>query len=568
MNDSGSDVLLRWGVEIPLRDGIHLNALLYLPDRQASRAPAIFTLTPYTAQGYHDQGLYFASHGYVFLSVDVRGRGGSGGVFEPNLHEGLDGYDVVEWIASQPYCNGQVAMWGASYGGHAQWNTIREFPPHLETIVPVASPYIGVDFPMRNNVFNTYIVRWLAMVTGVASQERIFNDRLFWNRQFRHWLEHGVPFNDLDSQVGNPSRSFQDWVKHPRIGSFWRRYNPTAQQYAKVDKPVLTITGIYDGDQPGALMHFREHRKHASPEAARKHFLIIGPWDHAGTRIPKLEFCGLKVGALSLLDIQKLHREWYDWTLRGAGKPEFLQKNVAYYVMELDEWRYADTLEEITVGSISLHLDSRSNAQSVFDSGSLSASPPENEGEDHYVYDPAHVSLAALESAVDSEDRADQRMVLASDGKQLVYHSDPFEHDTEVSGFFEFSAWIAIDQPDTDFCVKVYEIDCAGQSVLLSSDWLRARHRESSEEESLVNTTDALHYRFNNFTFVSRLIKRACRLRLTVGPINSIFSQKNYNSGKPVSEESMQDARVANVRLSHGPNRLSTLTVPMGKGPV
>jgi len=564
--DSADDVSLRWGVKIPLRDGIDLSGLLYLPMQHASRAPAIFTLTPYTAQGYHDQGLYFASHGYVFLSVDVRGRGESGGAFEPNLHEGLDGFDVVEWLARQPYCNGRVAMWGASYGGHAQWNTVREFPPHLDTIVPVASPYIGIDFPMRNNVFNTYIARWLAMVTGVTSQEKIFNDRLFWSRQFRRWLEKGVPFSDLDSQVGNPSGSFQEWIKHPRIEPFWRRYNPTAQQYAKVDNPILTITGIYDGDQPGALMHYREHQKHAAAEAAKRHFLIIGPWDHAGTRVPKLEFCGLKVGAASLLDIQKLHLDWYDWTLRGAERPRFLQKNVAYYVMGLDEWRYADTLEEITVGRTSLYLDSRFNATSVFNSGSLSPNQPGFAGEDHYVYDPADVSLAALESTVDSENRADQRMVLASDGKQLVYHSAPLDHDTEVSGFFALSAWIAMDQPDTDLCAKVYEIDSTGQSVLLSSDWLRARHRGGADTERLVDTKDALHYRFENFTFVSRLIRRGCRLRLTVGPINSIFSQKNYNSGKAVSDESVQDARVVTVKLSHGPNRLSTLTVPIGRG--
>src|SRR5690242_21643242 len=121
---------MRWGIPIPMRDGIRLSATLYLPDAFAERAPVVFTLTPYIAQWYHDQGLYFAERGYPFLTIDVRGRGNSEGEFDPNFNEGFDGYDVVEWLARQPYCNGRVAMWGGSYGGHAQWNAARRRPPH------------------------------------------------------------------------------------------------------------------------------------------------------------------------------------------------------------------------------------------------------------------------------------------------------------------------------------------------------------------------------------------------------------------------------------------------------
>src|SRR6202034_777134 len=105
-----------------------LSGTAYLPRDHKAPSPVILTLTPYTAQQHHDFAIYFASHGQPFLTVDVRGRGNSEGEFKPNLNEGRDGHDVVEWLARQPYCNGQVAMWGGSYGGHAQWNTAREFP--------------------------------------------------------------------------------------------------------------------------------------------------------------------------------------------------------------------------------------------------------------------------------------------------------------------------------------------------------------------------------------------------------------------------------------------------------
>src|SRR5687767_9716907 len=91
-----AEVDMQWGVRIPLRDGVHLNATLYLPRNHSKPTPVIFTLTPYIGQTYHDRGLYFAAHGYPFLTVDVRGRGNSEGVFEPNINEGRDGHDVVE----------------------------------------------------------------------------------------------------------------------------------------------------------------------------------------------------------------------------------------------------------------------------------------------------------------------------------------------------------------------------------------------------------------------------------------------------------------------------------------
>src|SRR5580693_3704720 len=167
----------QWGVKIPLRDGVRLNATLYKPAGLKEPRPCLFTLTPYIGQSYHDRGMYFAAHGYPFMAVDVRGRGNSEGLFQPFIQEAKDGYDVVEWLAQQPYCNGKISMWGGSYAGYDQWATAKELPPHLATIVPVASPYAGVDFPMSDGLFYTYDLQWLLFVSGHASQDHIFGDR-------------------------------------------------------------------------------------------------------------------------------------------------------------------------------------------------------------------------------------------------------------------------------------------------------------------------------------------------------------------------------------------------------
>src|SRR6266699_186723 len=106
-----ADYDLHWGVKIPMRDKVELNATLYLP-KNSPRTPVIFTLTPYISDTYHPRAAYFASHGHAFALVDVRGRGNSGGEFEPFANEASDGHDVMEWLAQQPFCDGKVAMWG------------------------------------------------------------------------------------------------------------------------------------------------------------------------------------------------------------------------------------------------------------------------------------------------------------------------------------------------------------------------------------------------------------------------------------------------------------------------
>jgi putative CocE/NonD family hydrolase len=505
-----------------------------------------------------------------FVVVDVRGRGNSDGVFQPFIQEGKDGYDVVEWLARQPYCDGKVAMRGGSYCAYTQWATAKEFPPHLATIVPTASPCIGMDFPMRNNIWHPYLMQWLTFVSGRSSQSQIFHDRAFWAGIYRQWFESGRPFRDVDNVLGNPSPIFQEWLTHPEPDGYWDACNLSAQEYARLHAPVLTITGSYDDDQPGALEHYQRHLRHGSPAARARHYLIIGPWDHAGTGTPKAEFGGMKFGAASLVDLWKLHLEWYAWTLQGGSRPEFLKKQVAWYVMGAERWRYADTLAEVTAWQQPWFLDSAANAHDVFCSGSLGTAPAKGEP-DWYTYDPrdVHGLEVDAEARSDGESLVDQSGMLALCGRQLVYHSSPFERDTEISGFFRLCAWIAIDCPDTDFYVSVHEICLDGSSIRLSTDAIRARYRGGLRASMLVHTDAPLLYTFDRFTFVSRQMKRGHRLRLVIAPTGRLlgmsFTQKNYNAGGVVAEESAKDGRAVTVKLFHDESHPSVLYVPLGR---
>ncbi len=562
--DGKVEVDLTWGVKIPMRDGVQLNATLYRP-KSSPPNPAIFTMTPYIADSYHPRAWYFARQSYPFLLVDCRGRGNSGGDFEPFMVDEQDGHDVVEWLAVQPWCDGQVAMWGGSYAGFNQWMALKAAPPHLSTIVPAAAAHGAVDFPFLRNIFYAYEMQWQTLVSGVTGNANLFEEWPFWIDKFRQLYLEGRPFKELDQVVGNTSTSFQTWIEHPQPDEYWDRISLSRAEYDRIQIPILTITGHYDDDQPGAMHFYNQHMQSASP-ARDRHYLIIGPWDHDGTRTPSTEFGGLKFDEASLVDMNKLHKEWYDWTMKDGPRPEFLKQRVAYYVTGAEEWKYADSLDELSNHTLKLFLNSKDGiANDVFHSGILQGEPPGDSLPDRYIYDPLDLRPEELEREHIEDYLTDQRGHLNLFGNGLVYHSQPFEEPVEISGYARLVAWIALDVPDTDFQLILSEILPDGRHIELSYDLLRARYRSSPRYAELVTPGEINRYEFKFATFFSRQIAKYSRLRLLIRCPNSIYLQKNYNSGGVVSEESGVDARAAHVSLYHDDQHPSYLELPVVK---
>src|SRR5262249_29001852 len=142
-------------------------------------------------------------------------------------------------------------------------------------------------------------------------------------------------------------------------------------------------------EQSGAMEYYRQHMKHGSATGRSKHCLIMGPWDHLGTRTPKREVGGLTFGEASVVDLNLFHRQWHDWTMKGAHRPDFLKKRIACYVTEAEEWRYGDSLEDFQGGIRTLYLASdNGRANEVFESGRLVEDRPPEAPPDRYTYDP------------------------------------------------------------------------------------------------------------------------------------------------------------------------------------
>jgi uncharacterized protein len=524
----------------------------------------VFTLTPYISDSYHDRAMYFAQHDYVYALVDVRGRGNSEGNFAPFANEARDGADVVEWLARQPWSNGKVAIWGGSYAGFDQWATLKEFPPHLATIVPAAAAHAAVDFPFFANVFFTYDMQWLTFTSGVTGNEHLFGESPFWTGKFWDYYSQHRPFKDLDKISGDLNTDFQLWLKHPEPDAYWDAMAPTPDDYRRINIPILTITGDYDGDQRGALTYYRRHMEYGTPEAKAKHFLMIGPWDHAGTRTPKREVGGLIFDSASMVDLNQLHRQWYDWTMKNGPKPQFLKKRVAYYVTGAEEWKYADDFSAISNETRRLYLHSHLGvANDAFHSGSLTEAKPVLEGPDRFAYDPLDTRPGELELKAVPNYITDETDALNLFGDGVIYHSEPFEKDTEISGCLKFVVWMSMDVPDTDFAVQVFEIMPNGSSIALTDDLMRARYRDSLREAKLVKPGEINRYEFTSFQWFSRRIAKGSRLRVLLGCPNSINLEKNYNSGGNVAEETGKDARTAHVTVYHSAEHASYLELPI-----
>ncbi|HXN50034.1 MAG TPA: CocE/NonD family hydrolase, partial [Bryobacteraceae bacterium] len=129
-------------VRATMRDGVVLMADVYRPLADG-KFPVILQRTPYNRTNNSGDNVATASHGYVVIVQDTRGRYQSQGTFYPFRYESQDGYDTVEWAAALPYSNGHVGMFGGSYVGATQMLASIAKPPHLVSIFPyvTASEY-------------------------------------------------------------------------------------------------------------------------------------------------------------------------------------------------------------------------------------------------------------------------------------------------------------------------------------------------------------------------------------------------------------------------------------------
>ena len=268
------DAAVMWDVAIPARDGIRLSANVWRPTGSTApaRVPAILELIPYGKDNWRRNadvahGEYWAARGYAFCRLDVRGTGSSGGIAldEYTAAETLDGYDAVEWLAAQPWCDGNVGMWGISYGGFTSIQVAKLRPPHLRAIAPLYATddrYLD-DVHLRGGCMvvselSQYAVSQLAMNAMPPDADFWGPD---WKPRWRERLDRTPPW-------------LLTWLRNQVDGPYWRQ-GSLAPEYDAIDAAIFHIAGWNDSYVDPA---FRMQERCVGSRSRRT---LVGNWVHS-----------------------------------------------------------------------------------------------------------------------------------------------------------------------------------------------------------------------------------------------------------------------------------------------
>lgn len=547
-------------VPMPMRDGTKLSANITLPGG-AGPFPAVLMRTPYdnSRADYLRFALYFAEHGYAFIVQDVRGRGDSEGEWIPFSNEAQDGHDTVEWIAAQPWCTGKVGMMGGSYAAHVQWMAAKELPIHLAAMSSTAATgrWIEDGLPFRFGIPSLEMLYWLFLTTGrtlqvsIAAYEGVeqANQGINWPEVLYH-----LPLRTLPQAAGFHSETWETWLAHPSLDDYWMQMRLDGR-FRLLNVPTLHISGWFDDCLIGSVFNYE--KMVAESQAADHQYLLLGPWDHHGTREPQEKLYGEDFGPQALVDMLDLQRRFFDVYLKGAGA--FDEPKVKYFVLGEGEnrWRSAAAWPPPHTMN-AFYLDSAGDARTLNGSGTLSPEMPGGADCDYYVYDPAHPTPAWP----DHEKRwapqdltLDQRYFQKRDDV-LVYTSPPLENALEIAGTPSIELYISSDAPDTDFFVTLCDVYPDGRALRLAWNALRTRYRESARRPRLMTPGEVVRLTLDLFP-VCNIFKPGHRIRVDIRSASFPLSARNLNTGTSIGETSeMRPARQTVYHSTEYPSRI------------
>lgn len=440
-----------------MRDGETLLADVHLPDGPLPQ-PAVLLRTPYDRALFVEEAQALLAAGYVLVVQSVRGRHGSSGTWHPYVAEGEDGFDSVEWVASQPWCDGRVGMIGASYGGWTQWAAARLQPPSLRTFVSsVACARWTGEWPWVDGVLWPGAITWLHMTAGAEDVDLT-----------------GV---DVDGPPPWPLRRFQErypqrlpqadeWLRHPRPDAHWAPITLGPQDFASVDLPVLHVTGWFDGCQRGSHFLFEGMRAH-SPAADRQQ-LLVGPWDHA-VRAMRRSYDDVDFGPDAVVDYYAERVAWLDEHLRGTSGP--VRPTVRAFMTGADRWVALPDLPVPDATTRSWHL--------AGDGTLADTATGEPRG---FVYDPTDPVVTRPPNQPASYPLLERSGVHARPDV-LCWESPVLADVLLLAGEVRAHLVLDSDVSDTDAFVEIVDLAPDGTRLLVAHGRLRARYRDGLDRE-------------------------------------------------------------------------------------
>lgn len=590
-------VLVEPNVMVPLRDGVCVATDLYFPARDGVKVegqfPVIMTRTPYDKTNHGATGRFYAERGYVFAGQDVRGRHMSEGEFYAFAHEGPDGYDAVEWLAAQPWCNGRVGTMGASYEAAVQSALASLNPPHLAAMIITFGPSSYYHHSMRQNgaLEQRFFVYAFSMLTTSKEAQADAVLKAAADEAAGHiwdWIRAGTVREGTSPLRLFPSyeRWCLDLLTKVTYDEYWQQpgYGPRPYYDQHADVPTLYVGGWYDTYTRATIENFVELSKR---QKAPVH-LLMGPWTHGGVGVPAAGDVDFRPeGGLPHYDTVRL--QWFDQHLKGLPTKYAEADPVRYFLMgggpgleagttaieHGGEWQNETAWPPASVTPTPFYFHGN---------GRLSTAPPEpGAASTTYQFDPADPvptiggNLSAMPVPAGGFDqRNDPRfpfskgtMPLSARADVLCFETAPLDEDLIVTGPLTVKLWVSTDGPDTDFTAKLIDV-CpaagaypAGCALNIADSIGRLRFRNGFEREELAEPGEVYELSFELYPTANRFLK-GHRLRVDISSSNFPRFDVNPNTGGPLGQE--RRLRVAENTLYHDASRPSHIVLPVREG--
>lgn len=498
--------------------------------------------------------------GYAVIIQDVRGRFQSQGEFRPYENEGRDGYDTIEWAASQLWSNGAVGTFGLSYPGALQWLAAVQSPPHLKAMVPAMTFSTPQNFFYAGGTWDMSWIDWIwiNIAWDTRTKKNLPGPRTY-QEALDAWKAEGaamlntLPLLDL-KPLHQVAPYYFEWLRHPPEDGWWN-WSELRDKYARTNAAVLNLSGWYDDNYgpEGATTNFIGLlRARAGEKDAHTH-LLLGPWVHGVDNTEKTRSGEREFGAIAAIDYDDVILRWMDHYLKGVDNGVDREKPVRYFVMGRNQWRDADQWPP-AAKEMPLFLAPPSDNEH---SAQLQARASDNkESFTEFVSDPAHPVTNPYDSS-----GAHDYAKLSGRADVLSFDSAVLREEIEVTGSIKERIFVSCDCRDFDLWARLLDVSPDGTAINLMSPGLdveRASYRGLSQGRLLV-PGKIYELRLERL-ITSNVFLQGHQIRLQISATFSPNFSGNLQSGN--SEANSAEMKKANIRVFHDASHPSQVVLP------
>src|SRR5262245_402533 len=595
-------------VMMPMRDGVRLATDIYRPKNATGRVPIIFVKTPYNFNFWDVRNgvpadmtaaLTAIKRGYAYVVQNERGHFFSEGRYDILGAPTTDGYDAMDWLSKQPWA-GKVGATGCSStaeyqpaalgaSGHRAFGAmnVQGFGAGIGRV----GPYYEQGNWYRGGAVQMLFITWLygeqnqvrPMFPANTSQadlikaSKLFDlaeqaPRVDWDEALQH-----LPVQDVMKAAGGPAGIFADETRVPTGGRMIQRAPNDSAWYKgglwhdnmKIDVPGLWFMSWYDVSVGPNLAAYNHVRQTASSAVADQQWAIIAPVAHCSyTRAAEDTIVGERSMGDARLDYQEIMYGFFDKVLKGASKTRVDQlARVTYYTMGLNKWQTARTWPPEGAQPLTFYLSSAGRANTMSGDGALTLAPPEADRPDTFAYDPMKPvtsyggNVCCTGNAIQAGAFEQRKMESRDD--ILVYTSEPFKEGVEVSGPITPTLYVSSDARDTDFTVKVIDVEPDGRAWNLDESIQRMRYRDGYDKPPAWMERDKVYKVTLQPLTTSNYFAPGHRLRIEVSSSNFPRFDRNLNTGGRNYDEAK--GVVAHNAVHHSKSYPSQLTITVVK---